>query len=253
MRKPEMSLDLPQPTVKKQLFSVLSCAWANSNYTANLKRDVPSHFNTSSKFGLGTRSDIQRSINWESLDTSAGEIALDNTWAAQKGLPASTSFWWDQSQRSIYLVNGHHNLHCLRKLRRSIVLSRYNMTQMDSYPHLVHCMDHLLQNILCDADDTPLYTVPKHNSSTGHGQPRQCRSWDKLQAWAESQTSCFSYINETQGVDAILQRFRYCPDSDPGHRYDAAMRAHFNLGPDWDGTPRRDIDTIPQYWKNFPE
>ncbi|KAL9089586.1 MAG: hypothetical protein Q9159_002464 [Coniocarpon cinnabarinum] len=125
------------------------------------------------------------------------------------------------------------------------------MSQMDSYPHLVHCMDHLLQNILCEADDTPLYTIPKHNSSTGLGQKRQCRSWSKLQAWAESQSSCFSYINETQGVSAILQRFRYCPNTELGRNFDARMRKYFRLGPEWDSTPRQDIDTIPRYWDSF--
>ena len=122
---------------------------------------------------------------------------------------------------------------------------------MDAYPHLIHCMDHLLQNILCEADDWPLYTIAEPHAQTGMGQSRLCRSWDKLQTWAEHHTSCFSYINETQGVSTQLQRFRYCPDTEQGRLFDATMRQHFGLGDEWVGKPVRDIDTHPPYWESF--
>ncbi|KAI9658189.1 MAG: hypothetical protein M1831_004036 [Alyxoria varia] len=214
---------------------------------AGLARDLPKVFNSSSPYGLGSTNEKDRSILWESLGTSEGEISLDNAWAAHKGLPESAPFLWDED-RSIYLLNAHHSLHCMRKVRRWVTLSNYNRTQLDSYPHLVHCMDHVLQNILCEADDTPMYTSPKHNASTGLGQQRMCRDWDKLVEWADSQSSCFGYINETQGVDAVIKRFRYCPE-DSG--FLKPMRRYFKYDQNWYRPRPADIETIPRYWEGL--
>ncbi len=52
---------------------------------------------------------------WESLNASPGDVALDNEWAKNHGLPAAQPFPWDHS-RSIYLLNGHHSLHCIVSL-----------------------------------------------------------------------------------------------------------------------------------------
>lgn len=120
---------------------------------------------------------------------------------------------------------------------------------MDTYTHLIHCMDHLLQNILCEADDTPMYTSTKNNITTGNGQERMCRSWDKLSEWAKQQTACFSYINETQGVNAVIERFRYCPRGSPFLR---AMRTYFGYPDGWFKEPPSDLESMPQYWKHLP-
>lgn len=63
-------------------------------------------------FGTGNRNETNRSILWENMDTSAGEISLDSQWATARGLPESTPFFWN-NERSIYLVNAYHSLHCL--------------------------------------------------------------------------------------------------------------------------------------------
>lgn len=109
-------------------------------------------------------------------------------------------------------------------------------------------MDHLLQNIICEADDTPMYTSPKRNSTTGMGQQRMCRSWDKLAQWASSQTACFGYINETQGVEAVIQRFRYCPQSSALLE---PMRRYFGYQHSWFEERPADVDSMPHYWENF--
>jgi hypothetical protein len=109
-------------------------------------------------------------------------------------------------------------------------------------------MDHLLQNIICEADDTPMYTSPTQNASTGMGQQRMCRSWDRLEDWAKRQTACFSYINETQGVDAVIERFRYCPKDSP---LLGPMRSFFGYPEDWFAERRSEIDSMPHYWANF--
>ncbi|KAM0144230.1 hypothetical protein ACHAO1_000513 [Botrytis cinerea] len=216
---------------------------------AGLARDTVSVINSSSPYGLGSKSEVERSILWESLDTSTGEISLDTKWANEQGLPDSEPFFWNKS-RSIYLVNAYHSVHCLRKVRRWVTISYYNGTQLDSYPHLIHCMDLLLQNIVCEADDTPMYTSATKNVTTGMGQQRMCRSWDKLSRWANKQTACFSYINETQGVDAVIQRFRYCP-------HDSSMlepmRQFFEYKENWFEERVSEIQSMPHYWESFKE
>ncbi|KAJ8064633.1 hypothetical protein OCU04_006959 [Sclerotinia nivalis] len=214
---------------------------------AGLARDTVLAINSSSPYGLGSRSEIERSILWESLDTSTGEISLDTKWAKAQGLPDSQEFFWNKN-RSIYLINAYHSVHCLRKVRRWVTISYHNGTQLDSYPHLIHCMDLLLQNTICEADDTPMYTSATQNVTTGMGQQRMCRSWDKLSNWASKQTACFSYINETQGVDAVIQRFRYCPQEsgllEP-------MRQSFGYKEDWFEERVSEIESMPHYWENF--
>ncbi|KAF2687590.1 hypothetical protein K458DRAFT_331725 [Lentithecium fluviatile CBS 122367] len=213
----------------------------------HLPRDLPIQYNSHSSFGLGSSTEKARALAWEGLDSSAGEISVDKDWADAHGLPKSAPFFWDEDQR-IYLLNAHHSLHCMRKVRRAIVLYNYNRPQLDSYVHLVHCMDHLMQNIICEADDTPFYTSTTSNITTGHQQTRMCRSWDRLTEWAEEHSSCFAYINETQGVNSVIERFRYCPKGSPLLK---PMRKHFGYSDDWFQKRPQDIDTLPRYWEGL--
>lgn len=49
---------------------------------------------------------------WEMTDIDSGVVALGDIYAAMKNLPKSQRFPWDDS-KGIYLLNVHHNLHCL--------------------------------------------------------------------------------------------------------------------------------------------
>ncbi|KAK6074248.1 hypothetical protein SCUP234_08298 [Seiridium cupressi] len=215
----------------------------------HLPRDVSTKYNSHSPLGLGSTTEEQRAIAWESMDSSAGEISLDKEWADVHNLPESAPFFWDEG-RQIYLLNGHHSLHCMRKVRRAIVLYNYNRPQLDSYTHLVHCMDHLMQNIICEADDTPFYTSTTSNITTGLGQTRMCRSWEGLTEWANENTACFAYINETQGVNAVIERFRYCPR---GSSLLGPMRKYFGYAQDWFQERPKDMDSLPRYWEGLDE
>ncbi|XDG07885.1 hypothetical protein ABKA04_007500 [Annulohypoxylon sp. FPYF3050] len=216
---------------------------------AHLPRDVPTKYNSHSPFGMGSTTEEQRAMTWENMDSSAGEISLDKEWAEAHDLPESAPFFWDEG-RQIYLLNAHHSLHCMRKVRRAIVLYYYNRPQLDSYIHLIHCMDHLMQNIICEADDTPFYTSTTSNITTGLGQMRMCRSWDRLTKWANDNTACFAYINETQGVGAVIERFRYCPRGSP---LLGPMRKYFGYTQEWFQERPRDMDTLPRYWEGLDD
>ena len=109
-------------------------------------------------------------------------------------------------------------------------------------------MDHLLQDVLCWADDTPMYTSQTPGATTGLDQTRMCRSWEDLSNWAAGQSACFAYINETQGVDAVIERFQFCPRNSP---YSNSMRQYFNHSSDWFEEAPADMETIPRYWESF--
>ncbi|KAL5117427.1 hypothetical protein ACEQ8H_004743 [Pleosporales sp. CAS-2024a] len=223
--------------------------WQDVSPYAHLPRDVPVEYNSHSPFGMGSATEEDRALAWERLDSSAGEISLDKEWADAHQLPKSAPFFWDEG-RQIYLLNAHHSLHCMRKVRRAIVLFHYNRPQLDSYVHLVHCMDHLLQNIICEADDTPFYTSTTSNITTGLGQVRMCRSWDRLTDWAKERTACFAYVNETQGVNAVIERFQYCPKDS---YLSKSMRKYFGYPNDWYRERPQDVETVPHYWEGLDE
>ena len=49
---------------------------------------------------------------WEAINIDDGMVALPDDLVAQKGLPVAQRFPWDAT-KGIYLINGHHNLHCV--------------------------------------------------------------------------------------------------------------------------------------------
>ena len=58
------------------------------------------------------------------------------------------------------------------------------------WEHIMHCFNALRQDVICAADDTPRYTSYDHPGEIDVGQPRLCKSWDKLAAWAKERTAC---------------------------------------------------------------
>ena len=210
---------------------------------------MPLEWDPYSPYGTGNQNETDRSVLWESLDSSPGSVALDKVYAQQVGLPASQDFPWDSS-KSIYLLNGHHSLHCMRKVRRWVTIAYHNGIQLDTYAHVVHCMDFLLQNILCEADDTPMYSTATRRKDAGNHQSRMCRSWDKLNKWAYTHTSCYHFLNETQGVSSNFERYVWCPH-DSG--YAQVYRKYLGKPPDWFKERPAEIESMPPYWGEFQD
>lgn len=105
---------------------------------------------------------------------------------------------------------------------------RNGLPQSRNYRHIIHCLDALRRDVLCNADDTPRLTSNNSIPETGHGQSRTCRSWDKLNDWAKQYNSCYRYINETQTPDEFpqIQRFVWCPEGSP---YKEEVAKYFNV------------------------
>lgn len=94
------------------------------------------------------------------------------------------------------------------------------LSQSEYFGHIMHCLDSLRQDVICQADDTPRFTgqVP---SRSGIGQRRQCRDWQKLEAWAKDHTACHRHIKIS---DSVLERFQFCPEgSSYGHQVNEAV------------------------------
>ena len=117
---------------------------------ASLLRDVPIEWNPYSPYGTGNEDETNRTIMWESLDVSLGSVSLDSQWAIEHGLPPAQPFPWDKS-RSLYLLNGHHSLHCM---------VRYPVS-------CAFCLRMTLLHLLCAEENPPLgnYCISQWHSA----------------------------------------------------------------------------------------
>lgn len=62
--------------------------------------------------------------------------------------------------------------------------------------HAYHCIDTLREEIMCNADDTPVATFKNHKHPFGYQQYRMCREWAPLRDWASQYSIC--YASSTQ-------------------------------------------------------
>ena len=92
---------------------------------------------------------------------------------------------------------------------------RFNEPQTRRFEHVLHCMEALRQDIICNADDTPRYTTISKEPESGVGQARMCRDWGKLERWARGYNSCFSFVNQTASGFPQVLRYTYCPEGSP--------------------------------------
>lgn len=58
-------------------------------------------------------------------------------------------------------------------------------------------------------------TIKGRYTDTGDGMVMQCRSWDKLTAWANDakREACFKWIDEYRTPKWLFERFAFCPES----------------------------------------
>ncbi|CAF9915012.1 hypothetical protein IMSHALPRED_002309 [Imshaugia aleurites] len=193
---------------------------------AGLTRNVPTTFERG-----GIYFDEDEAISnaaWDAIEYYHGTVALDHDYAASMGLPRSQNFPWDDT-KGIYFLNGFHDLHCVKRIRRTMLQLRDGIPLTSPVSHSLHCLNSLRQDILCAADDTPLYTSYDHPGAVGFDQPRQCRSWEALEDWANERTACWRDINSGQHIDT-LYRYRYCPEGSPYNEHIHAIFGEFDKG-----------------------
>lgn len=67
------------------------------------------------------------------------------------------------------------------------------------------------QSVVCNADNTPLYTFG--DKTAGNGQLHRCRDWGQLRDYATENTACYRDIVEDVPLG---DHFGSCDDGDDG-------------------------------------
>ncbi|KAI1303856.1 hypothetical protein F5Y03DRAFT_407166 [Xylaria venustula] len=181
---------------------------------AGLEWDTPLSLHSETPFNQ--HDEKLRDAAWDAINIDAGMIAVPQSFVDEKGLPKSQSFVWDRS-KSVYLLNGYHSLHCARSIYISLTEFKTGKPQSRRWGHILHCVDQLRQEAICNADDTPRFSTEDEIPVTGLDQIRMCRSWDKLEEWARQYTACYRYINQTASYSEVpqVERFVWCPKDSP--------------------------------------
>ncbi|TVY45524.1 Phenylalanine aminomutase (L-beta-phenylalanine forming) [Lachnellula cervina] len=155
---------------------------------------------------------------WESpeYDFYTGWLALSNDHAQEMGLPTSMEWPWDAS-KGVYIFHSYHSLHCVHVIRNALMEFRDNKDQTWPFSHVTHCLHTLREDITCNADDTPRYAGHLHAQinytefSSGIGQVRMCRDWNKLRQYSIEHSAC--YRRPLDRYIPLLDRYKNCPDN----------------------------------------
>ncbi|TGO26868.1 hypothetical protein BPAE_0051g00030 [Botrytis paeoniae] len=110
-----------------------------------------------SRYDYMSNNDTLQDEMWDGIDTSPLVVALDDEWATEHQLPLSVfRFPWDPEAKGIYFLKAFHGLHCLKVLRRAFIDYERGGEIGSSAGHVHHCLDALRQDMMCNADDTPM-------------------------------------------------------------------------------------------------
>lgn len=151
-------------------------------------------YNFSTLYGARGLEDEHYADQLWDVHSATGMVTLENTKAKEMGLPSAQPFPWDENY-SMYTISGMHSMNCLRKLRRAIRLSQQSRQQLDTYSHLLYCVDILRQDVTCHADDTLISTSNTGmNFYKGEGQQRECRNWNVLEDWYQANRASVSSL-----------------------------------------------------------
>lgn len=192
-----------------------------------------------------------------------GMIALtEDERGSMSLLPSEQVFPWEPETKSLYHLNGHHGLHCLvstvhnslpgvslsgqskaaraqltfRPLQRLIYTSissyRASTPQKTAFAHVLHCLDSLRQDVICNADDSPRY-LTNNGSHSGESQVRFCRNFSKLNDWAKEHDACFRQQHDLADDMPVIEKYKYCKNEEAKERYIDRVRGYFNLPSDW--------------------
>jgi len=146
---------------------------------------------------------------WESWNGDKGVVALHDDYVREMGLPYALRYPWNENY-GVYLLQGFHNMHCLRTIFRYVKNNEENRPQQVGYEHVLHCLDQLRQDIMCNSDDTPRWAHYDGTPGTGEGQVKMCKDWDALADWSLKHTACFEHKDEFR--EPMKNRFKTCHD-----------------------------------------
>lgn len=165
---------------------------------------------------------------WDRIDTSPLVVALDDDWATEHQLPLSVfRFPWDPEAKGIYFLKAFHGLHCLKVLRKAFIDYERGNQIGSSAGHVNHCLDALRQDMMCNADDTPM-PMNHFPNKIGHEQVRMCRNFDQLIQWTKEpeRHACYHRWSDYKGrVKNRMEMFAFCEE---GSEYYGKMQQYFD-------------------------
>ncbi|EPE29319.1 hypothetical protein GLAREA_00479 [Glarea lozoyensis ATCC 20868] len=149
---------------------------------------------------------------WDDISTGIGAITLTKQFAESHGLLDASPFPWANNQ-GVYFVQGFHEMHCLKTIRKSLAQHTHNIPQSRSASHIAHCFDVLRQSILCAVNDTPMPVIA--GRVTGDGQVMKCRNWKQLEEWVSEpeRSACYRFVDEYREVPingSLIERYAFC-------------------------------------------
>ena len=205
---------------------------------AGLKRNLATTFVLQSPYTSSNHTLQDATWNSPELLPDTGMVALNDAWSQSKGLPPAQRFPWDHS-KGLYLLNGFHNMHCLvsqttpqkpksshrqtlinlpKHILRRYALETFANTEPTSHPdHIIHCLNVLREEVMCNADDTPRYTgrlnaeANAKQPASGIGQVKMCRDWEQLRRWAVDHSACYRAIHAGEEGFPPIERYKFCP------------------------------------------
>ena len=96
----------------QDLLCVYSSNCTNTCASADIRSSLERPFRWTTAYSSVNSTDLD-SLWYEQIPWESGIIALENTEATRMRLPPSQPFPWDPARKGIYIVNGHHVLHCV--------------------------------------------------------------------------------------------------------------------------------------------
>ena len=185
-----------------------------------------------------SKNETEASLAWGGILAGHGIVSITPEYATQRNLPP-TSPLPDGNGNLAYVIEAYHAIHCVvsshstpikpllslhpiinpttnHPLPQARIRTHY-MLLKNGHPttwplaHDVHCFDAVRQYIMCNADDTLLWTNGDH--STGTHQAKKCVDWDALREWAEERAAGYydyedNEESEREGKKHVGTKFR---------------------------------------------
>lgn len=196
---------------------------------AGLEWNVPVKMNYSSRYNSADRAVEDEAWDAWTVRPESLTVALDDSYAESMGLLHAQRWPWDDT-KGVYVLNSGHELHCLQMVRETINHYHDGIEVAWSHGHVMHCLEYLLQNVLCVADDTPLYTGLVNDAAlsdhpmSGDGTTKVCRDWNKLKQWADEHSACYKAFHGHPRPDEF-SLYKFCPDgSRPWEKADLSKK-----------------------------
>ncbi|KAF2121025.1 hypothetical protein BDV96DRAFT_641663 [Lophiotrema nucula] len=150
---------------------------------------------------------------WKAIIPDHGIVALDRTWAEERGLLRSM-YLPSNPQKVLYVLEAYHQLHCVTTTRKAF-FSLLNGEPLErDLGHYDHCFDAILQTITCTPSTNLLFTFGHRDIN--QTQLRQCRSWGALRDWATAHSACDPL--DTEGRNDVFHQ-NFCHGDTDGLYY----------------------------------